>query len=132
MDNSQYYPMLLEELEDGLEMFNDENFLKSSHAGNLRKRLTCDNYSESESAIMEIITAYRMAKKLGKQNVSLFSKVRQDKNADIVATFTDKKLFIELTSTVSRQSEEKIDHIFSKLEERLATKIAKQKWSFAY
>lgn len=123
MDNSQYYPMLLEELETGLEIFNDENFLESSRAGNLRKRLTSDNYSESESAIMEIITAYRIAKKLGKQNVSLFSKVRQDKNADIVATFGDKKLFIELTSAAHRWSEQKIENVFSKLEECLATKL---------
>src|SRR5215213_7282880 len=33
MDNSQYYPTLLEELEAALQMFNHDNFLDSSRAG---------------------------------------------------------------------------------------------------
>jgi hypothetical protein len=130
MDDSQYYPMLLEELEAGLQMFNDGNFLESSRAGNFKDRLTSDDYSESESAIMEIITAYRIANKHGEGNVSLFPKVRQDKKPDIVARLKDKELFIELTSTTHRQSEQKIDRIFSKLEECLATKLQNRNGRF--
>jgi hypothetical protein len=105
MDDSQYYPNLLQELEEGLQMFNPDNFLESRRAGNFKDRLTSDDYSKSESAIMEIITAYRIAEELGRENVCPFPKVRQEKNADIVVIFRGKKLYIELTSIVSRQSE---------------------------
>lgn len=88
-----------------------------------KERITSNDYFTSNSAFEEIITAYRFGKKLRLNNIEYEPSLSNGKNSDILVTFNNKKIYLELTALNEGKTEEKIQSIFEYATDYLFSKI---------
>ena len=76
-----------------------------------QRRIISNDDSKSESVFLEITTAYRLAQKIGKNNITYEPRISNGRKPDIQACVNGKKIFLELTSIDESKAERKIQAV---------------------
>lgn len=87
-------------------------------------RISNLDHDKSKSAFDEIVTMYKLANKIGIENIKYEPKVRKDKNCDIGLVYNNTEIYLELTFIRSvNRANAKINNIFHKVAKYIYDKI---------
>ncbi|MGC1709711.1 MAG: hypothetical protein WA799_07920 [Nitrosotalea sp.] len=116
------YPYFVELLEKSLSSFNISQWSKKRY-NSFKNRITSYDYSMSDSAFLEITTAFRIRLKIGLNNVQYEPSISNGKNSDIHVHLNGKEIYLELSSITESQASKKIQSIFDDVARYLFYKV---------
>lgn len=120
--NNLDYPENVELLEKSLSQFKFERW-NNDQLNSFKNRITSNDYFKSNSAFIEITTAFRIGFKVGLDNIEYEPPVYNGKNSDVKISINNKQIYLELSSITESVANKKIQSILDTVAKYLFKKM---------
>ena len=123
VDNNTSNFKQLYDLKHALSIFKPTESRNES-SNSFKSKFLSNNYFDSKSAYLEIITAYKIGSKIGFKNIKLEPRLKNNKKPDIKIFFNNKIIYAELSIINKSQATETIEAVLNIGAKHLYKKIS--------